>query len=258
MLYYSKFQSINNSKKWITFIHGAGGSSTIWRNQVRFFKNHFNVLLVDLRGHGKSKASPEGTEYTFENIIDDLVEVLDYNKIKKSHFVGISLGSILIQKMLFSHENRIEKIGLGGAILNLNFQSKILMFFGKLTQSIFPFIWIYTFFAFIVMPYKNHRKSRALFIMEAKKISHNEFIRWYKLTNKLLPLLTKIRSYKFKTPTLYIMGKQDYMFLPFVKKVVKYHKSSKLVTLSNSGHVVNIDQPDIFNHKLLSFLLNTN
>ena len=257
MLYYTKIQSINNSKKWITFIHGAGGSSTIWRNQVHFFKNYFNVLLVDLRGHGKSKASPEGTEYTFENIIDDLVEVLDYNKIKKSHFVGISLGSILIQKMLFSHENRIEKIGLGGAILNLNFQSKILMLLGKLTQSILPFMWIYTFFAFIVMPYKNHRKSRALFIMEAKKISHNEFIRWYKLTNKLLPLLTKIRSYKFKTPTLYIMGKQDYMFLPFVKKIVKYHKSSKLVTLSKSGHVVNIDQPDIFNDKLLSFLLKT-
>ena len=53
------------------------------------------------------------------------------------------------------------------------------------------------------------------------------------------------------------MGKQDYMFLPFVKKVVKYHKSSKLVTLSKSGHVVNIDQPDIFNDKLLSFLLKT-
>ena len=107
------------------------------------------------------------------------------------------------------------------------------------------------------MPYKNHRKSRALFIMEAKKISHKEFVRWYKLTNKLLPLLTKIRSYKVKTPTLYIMGKQDYMFLPFVKKIIKYHKSSELVTLSNSGHVVNIDQPDIFNDKLLSFLLNT-
>ena len=47
------------------------------------------------------------------------------------------------------------------------------------------------------------------------------------------------------------MGKQDYMFLPFVKKVVKYHKSSKLVTLSKSGHVVNID--DIFNTFIFPF-----
>jgi pimeloyl-ACP methyl ester carboxylesterase len=255
MLHHTLYPATNNSKKWITFIHGAGGSSSIWFNQVRFFKSYFNVLLIDLRGHGKSPASPEGTQYSFDKIIEDLVEVLDHNKIKKSHFVGISLGSILIQKMLFKHESRVEKIGLGGAILNLNFQSRLLMFLGNLTQSILPFIWIYTFFAYVIMPYRNHRKSRALFIHEAKKISQNEFKRWYKLTKKILPLLEKIRSYKVKTPVLYIMGKEDYMFLPFVKEMVKAHDSSSLITLSDSGHVVNIDQPEQFNNKLLSFLL---
>lgn len=255
MLHHTLYPATNNSKKWITFIHGAGGSSSIWFNQVRFFKSYFNVLLIDLRGHGKSAASPEGTQYTFDKIIEDLIEVLDHNKINKSHFVGISLGSILIQKMLFKYQSRVEKIGLGGAILNLNFQSRVLMFFGNLTQSILPFIWIYTFFAYVIMPYRNHRKSRALFIREAKKLSQNEFKRWYKLTKKILPLLEKIRLYKVKTPVLYIMGKEDYMFLPFVKEMVQAHESSSLITLSNSGHVVNIDQPEQFNNNLLTFLL---
>lgn len=255
MLHHTLYSATNNSKKWITFIHGAGGSSSIWFNQVRFFKSYFNVLLIDLRGHGKSAASPEGTQYTFDKIIEDLIEVLDHNKINKSHFVGISLGSILIQKMLFKYQSRVEKIGLGGAILNLNFQSRVLMFFGNLTQSILPFIWIYTFFAYVIMPYRNHRKSRALFIREAKKLSQNEFKRWYKLTKKILPLLEKIRSYKLKTPVLYIMGKEDYMFLPFVKEIVQAHESSFLITLSDSGHVVNIDQPEQFNNNLLTFLL---
>jgi len=255
MLHHTLYPATNNSKKWITFIHGAGGSSSIWFNQVRFFKSYFNVLLIDLRGHGKSAASPEGTQYTFNKIIEDLIEVLDHNKINKSHFVGISLGSILIQKMLFKYQSRVEKIGLGGAILNLNFQSRVLMFFGNLTQSILPFIWIYTFFAYVIMPYRNHRKSRALFIREAKKLSQNEFKRWYKLTKKILPLLEKIRSYKLKTPVLYIMGKEDYMFLPFVKEIVQAHESSFLITLSDSGHVVNIDQPEQFNNNLLTFLL---
>lgn len=255
MLHHTLYPATNNSKKWITFIHGAGGSSSIWFNQVRFFKSYFNVLLIDLRGHGKSAASPEGTQYTFDKIIEDLIEVLDHNKINKSHFVGISLGSILIQKMLFKYQSRVEKIGLGGAILNLNFQSRVLMFFGNLTQSILPFIWIYTFFAYVIMPYRNHRKSRALFIREAKKLSQNEFKRWYKLTKKILPLLEKIRSYKVKTPVLYIMGKEDYMFLPFVKEMVQAHESSSLIALSDSGHVVNIDQPEQFNNNLLTFLL---
>ena len=255
MLYHSTYKAENSSNKWITFIHGAGGNSSIWFNQVRFFKAYFNVLLIDLRGHGKSKVSPKGTNYTFNIIIDDILNVLDYNKIEKSHFVGISLGSILIQKMIQLHSNRVEKIGLGGAILNLNLQSRFLMFMGKLTQSVLPFIWIYTFFAYVIMPYKAHRKSRALFIKEAKKISHAEFRRWYKLTATILPVLAKIRAKQFKPPTLYIMGIQDYMFLPFVKKIIMIHQNATLITLPGSGHVVNIDQPDLFNDHLLNFFL---
>ncbi|MDB3968116.1 alpha/beta hydrolase [Flavobacteriaceae bacterium] len=255
MLYHSIYKAENRSNKWITFIHGAGGNSSIWFNQVRFFKAYFNVLLIDLRGHGKSEVSPKGTEYTFKIIIDDIINVLDHNKIEKSHFVGISLGSILIQKMIQLHSNRAEKIGLGGAILNLNLQSRFLMFMGKLTQSVLPFIWIYTFFAYVIMPYKAHRKSRALFIKEAKKISHAEFGRWYKLTATILPVLAKIRAKQLNPPTLYIMGIQDYMFLPFVKKIIKIHQNATMIILPGSGHVVNIDQSDLFNDNLLNFFL---
>lgn len=255
MLHHTIYHAVNNSEKWITFIHGAGGSSSIWFNQVRFFKAYFNVLLIDLRGHGKSESPPDETKYNFDQIVNDVIQVLDFNKIKKSHFVGISLGSILIQYMLFNHQNRVEKIGLGGAILNLNLQSRLLMFMGNLTQSILPFIWIYTFFAYVIMPYKNHRKSRAFFINEAKKLSQKEFKRWYKLTDSILPLLEKIRVFEVKTPILYLMGEQDYMFLPFVKKMVSNHKSSSLITIIDSGHVVNIDKSEQFNTSLLSHLL---
>ena len=107
MLHSTFYKAENNSKKWITFIHGAGGNSTIWYNQVRFFKAYFNIILIDLRGHGKSKSSLEELDYSFDLIIDDLIEVLNYRKILKSHFVGISLGSIIIQKMIHTHSDRI-------------------------------------------------------------------------------------------------------------------------------------------------------
>ena len=67
------------SKEWVTFVHGAGGSSSIWYKQIRDYKKHFNVLLLDLRGHGKSKYSIKNifeTRYTFSSIANDIIEVL--------------------------------------------------------------------------------------------------------------------------------------------------------------------------------------
>ena len=54
MLHYSTHLH-PSSKTWVTFVHGAGGSSSIWFKQLREFSKYFNVLLLDLRGHGKSR-----------------------------------------------------------------------------------------------------------------------------------------------------------------------------------------------------------
>ncbi|MBT8314440.1 MAG: alpha/beta hydrolase, partial [Maribacter sp.] len=101
------------SKTWVTFVHGAGGSSSIWYKQLREFKKHFNVLLLDLRGHGDSKPSLKDAfndKYTFDSITDDIVEVVDYLEIEKSHFIGISLGTILIRNLAEKHPHRVESM----------------------------------------------------------------------------------------------------------------------------------------------------
>ena len=54
MINYSVYKN-NSSIEWVTFVHGAGGSSSIWFRQIKEFKKYFNVILLDLRGHGKSK-----------------------------------------------------------------------------------------------------------------------------------------------------------------------------------------------------------
>ena len=48
------------------------------------------------------------------------------------------------------------------------------------------------------------------------------------------------------------MGEEDYMFLPSVRKVVERHyKSSKLFVIEKCGHVVNVEQPFIFNKEVI-------
>jgi pimeloyl-ACP methyl ester carboxylesterase len=247
-----------NTTQWVTFVHGAGGSSSIWFKQIRDFQKQYNVLLLDLRGHGESKTTIKTAfkqKYTFSALANDILEVLDFLEIQKSHFVGISMGTILIRQLAEMYPSRVQSMILGGAILKMNFRSQILMRLGNMFKYVLPYLILYKLFAFVIMPKKNHKQSRLLFINEAKKLYQKEFIKWFKLTAEINPVLKWFRQVELNIPTLYVMGEEDYMFLPSVRTVVaKHYKSSKLFVIENCGHVVNVEQANVFNTKVLSFI----
>ncbi len=253
--YYSYEHAV--STQWVTFVHGAGGSSAIWYKQLRDFKKHFNVLILDLRGHGDSKSVIKSTfnkKYTFDAITEDILEVIDYLKIKKSHFVGISLGTILIRNLAEKKPNLVSSMIMGGAIIKFNLRSRFLIFVGNLFKSIVPYMLLYKLFAFIIMPKKNHKNSRLLFVNEAKKLYQKEFLRWFRLTSEINPLLRLFRMKDLKIPTLYIMGDEDHLFLPSIKNVVEKHVNASLVILKECGHVVNVERATIFNKKTITYI----
>jgi pimeloyl-ACP methyl ester carboxylesterase len=256
MLYYKKYNS-SEDKDWVVFIHGAGGSSSIWFSQLRDFKKHFNVLLIDLRGHGKSKDLLQKyyeEDYSFEFISQDVIDVLDHLEIEKAHFIGVSLGTIIIRTIGEIAPERVKSAVLCGAITRLNIRSRILVFLGHTFKRFIPYMWLYKFFAWIIMPKKRHAKSRNLFIREAKKLYQKEFLRWFKLTNEVNPLLRYFKEREVKSPMLYVMGSEDHMFLPPVKSIVRDHKNSTLKVIENCGHVCNVERPGAFNRLSIEYL----
>ncbi len=255
MLNFSTYQH-PTAKDWVTFVHGAGGSMAIWYKQIRDFKEHFNVLLVDLRGHGKSKENlnEKLKSYTFDSIGDEVIEVLDHLEIDKTHFIGISLGTIIIREITERFPHRTQSMVLAGAIMKLNVRGQFLMRLGVLLKSVLPYLWLYKFFALIIMPRKSHKESRVLFINEAKKLYQKEFKRWFTLASQVNPLLSWFRINDIGVPTLYLMGEQDHMFLPAITKLVEHHPSAQLIVVPNCGHVVNVEQPQIFNDHTLKYL----
>jgi len=255
VLHFKTYQ-INPSAEWVTFVHGAGGSSAIWYKQLRDFKKKFNVLLVDLRGHGKSKStfSEKIKRYSFNSIGDEVLEVLDHLKIQSTHFVGISIGTIIIREITERFPNRTLSLIMGGAIMKINFRGQLLMRMGDALKSVLPYMVLYKLLAFVVMPKKSHKESRNLFIAEAKKLYQKEFKRWFGLVAEVNPLLKFFRIKDSGIRTLYIMGAEDYMFLPSITKLVKDHRSSELQVIPQCGHVVNIEQPMEFNKRALLFL----
>lgn len=257
MLHYKTYHH-KESTEWVTFIHGAGGSSAIWFQQIKDFRKSFNVLLVDLRGHGRSqrKTLKSLKEYTFKAITKDVIEVLDHLKIKSSHFVGISLGTIIIRELAEISGDRVKTLVMGGAIMKMNFRSQILMKLGMIFKSVLPYMILYRFFAWVILPRKKHRHSRNLFIREAKRLYQKEFIRWFKMTSHINKVLKLYRTIETGIPTLYVMGDEDYMFLPPVMEIVNSHSRSYLQVLEDCGHVVNVDKPKLFNDYSIKFITN--
>ena len=258
MLYHKTYLQ-PKSDQWVAFIHGVGGSSSIWFKQIRYYKEHFNVLLLDLRGHGHSQEAFGDTvlsRYSFEDIAKDVLEVLDHQNIAKAHFVGISMGTIVIRAIGELAPERIQSMVLGGAVTRLNIRSKFLMWVADQVKRFIPFMWLYSFYAYILMPRKHHKESRMLFINDAKKIAGREIMRWFTITSQVTPLLRYFEEKEIDAPVLYLMGDQDYMFLPQVKHIVQKHQHALLQTFEQCGHVVNIEQPDRFNRLSVNFMMN--
>ncbi len=245
-----------NSKEWCVFIHGAGGSSNIWYKQVKSYSENFNLLLIDLRGHGKSKNLKTSKNYSFEMIAQDVIEVVEYNKIASAHFIGVSLGTIIIYQIFALKPTIVKSMVFSGAITRLNIKSRVLLKLGRFLNPILPYMTLYALLARIIMPKRNHKPSRVLFINEAKKLMDKEFNRWFKLTARLTTYLNLVEHESNNKPTIYIMGSEDHMFLAPVKSIVEINPRIQLNVVPNCGHVVNIEQATIFNSVSINFIKN--
>ena len=254
MLHYKIYS--HDKEEWVVLVHGAGGSSTVWFKQIRAYRKHFNVLVVDLRGHGNCKITTSPDEYTIKLVSKDIIKVLNEVGIEKAHFVGISLGTILIRELAEAYPERMQSMVLAGAVIRLTPRLHFLIGFANVCKKFVPFMWLYRLFAWILMPKKTHKTSRSLFVQEARKIKQKEFLRWLTLTADIAKYLIKINEKESEIPCLYIMGEEDYVFLEPVKRLVKQFRNTELSILPDSGHVCNVDQYQKFNDISLNFLEN--
>ncbi len=101
-------QGIDLGKETIVFLHGSGLSHIVWSLTEQFFSNkNFNVLSVDLPGHGNSDGPCLDT---IEKIADWLEQVFISLNLEKLTLVGHSQGCLEILEYASKYKNRLEKI----------------------------------------------------------------------------------------------------------------------------------------------------
>ncbi|WP_345239190.1 alpha/beta hydrolase [Pontibacillus salipaludis] len=245
----------DSSKEYVVLLHGIGGNSSIFFPQIKEFRKNFNIIAINLPGH---KNSPSvdcyNEDFSFELASKEVLRVLDYLSIDKAHFVGISLGSVLIHNIMSIAPERIETVVLGGAITRINPLSRVLLTLGGMLKNMAPHMWIYSLFAYILMPKNSHKSSRDAFIKEATEMERKEFLGWYKILHTVERTFENVKEVASHIPKLYLTGAEDHMFKRYIREDAKEAGNSTLLLIPGSGHVVNIDKPKEFNHCVLSFL----
>ncbi|MBA2175437.1 alpha/beta hydrolase [Halobacillus locisalis] len=244
----------NPAKENVVLLHGIGGSANIFFPQIKAYKEHFNVIVLHLRGHKKSPSVHDVDDFSFHRAAQDVLDVLDEVGVEKAHFVGISLGSVLTHQILAIAPERVESAVLGGAITKMNLTSKFLFTVGKLCKNFMPHMWLYSLFARILMPRENHRESRNAFIKEASQMKREEFMGWYDIVHNVRGTYSPVPKTAAHVPKLYVMGEGDHMFKRDVTKDIQNTPNSRLIIVSGAGHVVNLDQTEAFNECSLAFM----
>ncbi len=256
LLHY-EIMGANEGAPWLVFVHGAGGSIRTWKFQVEHFSKNFRLLLLDLRDHGYSKNMiPDYDAYDFEIIASDILKVIDKLNITKAHFMSLSVGSVILQKLDIMRPKLIDKLVMAGAIFDGSTFMHIFVHCGKLLTYILPFRLFYSLFSFIVLPRKNHRLSRYIFRRQSKRMTTVEYLKWVQLYKPFFKLIKKYVTRELPRPCLIVMGDQDHIFGKAARKFAAKQKNAVLSIIKGCGHVVSIESPKSFNQLASDFLEN--
>lgn len=93
----------------VVLLHGIGGNHTVWNEVIPRLAKEFLVLAPDLRGHGRSPA-PADSQFTFAEMVGDVIGLLDEHQIPTAHWVGLSGGALLALRITLDRPERVRSL----------------------------------------------------------------------------------------------------------------------------------------------------
>lgn len=97
----------------LLLLHGNGEDHRYFCHQITYFSQHYQVIVVDMRGHGQSEMGL--TPLSFALFADDVKALLTYLHIAKVHILGFSDGGNTAMVFSLSYPEYVETLILNGA-----------------------------------------------------------------------------------------------------------------------------------------------
>lgn len=208
-------------------LHGNGGSGRYFSKQLNSFSKHFNVYVIDSRGHGRSTNMQKET--SFQLMAEDLVEIMRQEEIDHADLLGFSDGANLGMVFARFYPDKVDHL-----ILNAGntVPSGVRTIPHLLSYIQYAIVWIG---AFIDTGMRN-------------------FLPILRLLFRDIGLSTDDLNH-IQAPTLVIVGKHDSIKTQHSMYIARSIPNASFAIVTGQGHMFARRNPKRFNQEILQFLI---
>lgn len=246
----------------IVFAHEFAGDCRSWEAQVRHFSRRYRCITYNARGYPPSDVPPNGDSYSQRRARDDILSILDGVGIERAHIVGLSMGAFAALHFGMAYSDRALSLVVAGCGYGAHpdqyreFQKTS----AELAQTIRE-----KGMQHIAATY-GHGPGRVQ-LRDKDPRGFEDFIRHFGEHSATGSAQT-MENYQGKRPSLYdlqaemaaitapllvVAGDEDDATLEPSVMMKRVIPTCGLAVLPKSGHVLNIEEPAMFNRLLEDF-----
>lgn len=236
----------------LLFIHGLGSSSRDWELQLDFFAQNYKLILVDVRGHGRS-GKPPGP-YSIPLFAEDIKKFLQALQVGPAHILGISLGGMIAFQLGISYPDLIKSLVI------VNSTPELVARTLKDRLGIWQRLLIVRFLGMRKMgevlgdrflPDPEQAELRKIFI---EHWAENDKPAYLEAMKAVIGWSVTDRLGEIRCPTLVIGSDGDYFPTAEKENYVKLIPGAELLIIENSRHALPAEKPAEFNLAVKEFL----
>lgn len=236
----------------LLLIHGLGSSTHDWEEQVPAFSQKFQVITIDLRGHGQTD-KPKGP-YSIQMFAEDIAGLLKKLGVKLTNVLGISLGGGVAFQLAVDYPDLVKSLIIVNAGIEIPMDSF------KMKLEAFKRIFIVKL---VGMKKMGEVLAPRLFIKPEQEELRKKLIeRWAENDKKaylsamraLIGWTIRDQLNKINFPTLVIGSDEDYAPSSVKEEYTALIPNAKFIEIKDARHAVPIEKPKEFNEIVMRFL----
>lgn len=241
--------------------HEFAGGYQSWNRQVKFFSRHYQVITYNHRGFPPSQVPEDPAAYSQEVLVEDLYQLLRHLGIPQAHIGGLSMGGNVALNFALAHPEMAQAVVVAGTGTGSTDRQRFEVELEQLARR-------FETAGVEAVARSYARGPTRLQLLRKDPEGWQEFYDGF-LTHSAVGSAHILRGVILKRPTIFALkpklqqlgvpalimtGDEDEPCVEPALFMKQNIPSSGLVVFPQSGHAINLEEPDLFHRVVLNFL----